>query len=430
MEEISIKIKNLSKVYKLYDKPIDRLKESITPFKKKYHRDFYALNNVSIEVKKGETIGIIGKNGSGKSTLLKIITGVLNPSAGNVFVNGKISALLELGAGFNPEFTGIENVYLNGTIMGYSKEDMDKKLPEILEFADIGDFENQPVKMYSSGMFVRLAFAVAINVEPDILIVDEALAVGDIRFQNKCLSKIREFRENNKTIIVVSHSTELLKSLCSKIYWLMDGSIYKTGSPKEISQEYLDFMTHGITHKTNETPHKEYTDLKLVKEENIEWLDVKTLKRAGNGKALIENIAFYDSRKPEILNIIDEETKQIIVKLKIHVFEEIEIPLIGVGFFNSFGQMVIHLNNQIMDKKIDVLRAEKNYIITYKFNVPRIRNGEYLLATSIDDGFVGSNEIVDRINDAHHFIISSSDNMSKQFGIALINDLTVEVNGQ
>ena len=428
MEEIAIKVENLSKVYKLYDKPTDRLKESIHPFKKKYHRDFYALNDVSFEVKKGETVGIIGKNGSGKSTLLKIITGVLNQSGGNLVVNGRISALLELGAGFNPEFTGIENIYLNGTIVGYSKEEMNKKLPEILEFADIGDFINQPVKMYSSGMFVRLAFAVAINVEPDILIVDEALAVGDIRFQNKCLSKIKEFRESNKTIIVVSHSTELLKSLCSKIYWLMDGSIYKIGSPKEISQEYLDFMIHGITHKIKGVLHEKQEFVN--NDDNLEWLNVKALKRAGNRKALIEDIAFYDSRKAGILNIINEETKQVIVKLKIHVFEKVDIPLIGVGFFNSQGQMVIHTNNQIMDKKIYVFMAGKDYIISYKFDIPRIKNGEYLLAVSIDDGLIGINEIVDRINDAHHFIISCSDNMSKQFGIALINDLTVEVDEQ
>lgn len=187
--DIAIKIKDLTKCYKIYNKPSDRLKESLDPFRKKYHRDFFALNNVCFNVKRGETVGIIGKNGSGKSTLLKLITGVLTPTDGNIIVNGKISALLELGAGFNPEFTGIENIYMNGTIMGFSKVEMDKKLQDIIDFADIGDFINQPVKMYSSGMFARLAFAVAINIEPDILIVDEALSVGDVFFQNKCFKK-------------------------------------------------------------------------------------------------------------------------------------------------------------------------------------------------------------------------------------------------
>ena len=185
-EDFAIKVENVTKVYKLYDKPIDRLKESLGLSKKVQCREHYALNDVSFNVKRGETVGIIGTNGSGKSTILKIITGVLNPTSGNVMVDGRISALLELGAGFNQEFTGIENVYLNGTMNGFSTEEIDAKLDSILQFADIGDFVNQPVKTYSSGMFVRLAFAVAINIEPEILIVDEALSVGDVFFQSKC----------------------------------------------------------------------------------------------------------------------------------------------------------------------------------------------------------------------------------------------------
>ena len=183
MENIAIKVKNLTKLYHLYNKPQDRVKEALNPFKKSYHHDFYAMNDVTFEIKKGETVGIIGKNGAGKSTLLKMITGVLTPTSGEVEVNGKIASLLELGAGFNPEMTGIENIYLNGTIMGFTKEEMDSKVDAILEFADIGEFIYQPVKMYSSGMFARLAFSVAINVEPDALIVDEALSVGDMAFQ-------------------------------------------------------------------------------------------------------------------------------------------------------------------------------------------------------------------------------------------------------
>ncbi|MFN1862472.1 ABC transporter ATP-binding protein [Clostridioides difficile] len=190
MNEIVIKVENISKVYKLYEKPIDRLKETIGLSKKVYHTKHYALENLSFQVEKGETIGIIGTNGSGKSTLLKMITGVLTPTSGNIIVNGKISALLELGAGFNPEYTGIENIYLNGTMMGYKKEEMDDKIESILEFADIGEFINQPVKTYSSGMFSRLAFAVAINVEPDILIVDEALSVGDVFFKQNAIKNL------------------------------------------------------------------------------------------------------------------------------------------------------------------------------------------------------------------------------------------------
>ena len=194
------------------------MKESLHPLRKRYHRDFYALSGVSLQLIKG-IIGIIGKNGSGKSTLLKILTGVLTPTSGKVEVNGRVSALLELGAGFNPEFTGLENVFFNGSIMGYSRHEMDAKIDDILAFADIGDFIHQPVKMYSSGMFARLAFAVAINVDPDILIVDEALSVGDAAFQSKCFQKFQEFREKGKTILFVTHSVDLIIKYCSRQYF-------------------------------------------------------------------------------------------------------------------------------------------------------------------------------------------------------------------
>lgn len=201
-KEVAIKVENLTKIYKLYDKPVDRLKESLNIFGKKYHKDFYALNEVCFEINKGDAVGIVGKNGSGKSTLLKIITGVLTPSFGSVTVNGRVSALLELGAGFNPEYTGLENIYLQGLLMGYDKEAMHTRVDAILRFADIGEFINQPVKGYSSGMFARLAFAVAINVEPDILIVDEALAVGDMVFQAKCMARMISLMERGVTVFI------------------------------------------------------------------------------------------------------------------------------------------------------------------------------------------------------------------------------------
>lgn len=201
MSEVAIRVDDVSKLYKLYDKPSDRLKESLGLTRKKLYKEHYALHNVSFDVKRGETVGIIGTNGSGKSTILKIITGVLNPSGGHVEIDGRISALLELGAGFNMEYTGIENIYLNGTMIGFSREEIDAKMQDILDFADIGDFVHQPVKTYSSGMFVRLAFAVAINIDPEILIVDEALSVGDVFFQAKCYKKFEDFKKMGKTIL-------------------------------------------------------------------------------------------------------------------------------------------------------------------------------------------------------------------------------------
>ena len=213
--ETVIEVTDLCKVYKLYNKPTDRLKESLGLSRKKQFKEHYALKHVDLTIKKGESVGIIGTNGSGKSTILKIITGVLSKTSGDVKVNGRISALLELGAGFNMEYTGIENIYLNGTMIGFTEAEIDARLQDILDFADIGDFVYQPVKTYSSGMFVRLAFAVAINIDPEILIVDEALSVGDVFFQMKCFHKFEEFQQMGKTILFVSHDLSSIAKSCS-----------------------------------------------------------------------------------------------------------------------------------------------------------------------------------------------------------------------
>jgi lipopolysaccharide transport system ATP-binding protein len=235
----AIKIQGLTKIYKLYENPMARLREALSPFKRKYHRDFYALNNVSLEIQKGESVGIVGKNGSGKSTLLKIITGVLNPTSGSVAVHGRVSAILELGAGFNPEMTGLENIYLNNALNGFDKRQTDKKIEEIIAFADLGEFIDQPIKTYSSGMKARLAFAVSINVEPDILIVDEALSVGDAAFGRKCFAKMEEIRSKGATILFVSHSEASVVNLCSRAIWISRGEQVIEGAPKLVTGLYM-----------------------------------------------------------------------------------------------------------------------------------------------------------------------------------------------
>ena len=223
MSEIAIELCRVSKNYKLYEKPSDRVKEVFSLTGKKYSREKCVLDNLSLQIEKGDVVGIVGTNGAGKSTLLKIITGVLTPTSGKLEVNGKVAALLELGTGFNPEFTGIKNIFLNGTMMGFSREEMEDKLDEIIQFADIGDFIYQPVKTYSSGMFARLAFAVAINVDPEILIVDEALSVGDLRFQMKCMDKMKQMMDQGITVLFVSHDINAIRRLCTKTVWLRDG---------------------------------------------------------------------------------------------------------------------------------------------------------------------------------------------------------------
>uniref|UniRef100_I2Q7R9 ABC-type polysaccharide/polyol phosphate transport system, ATPase component n=1 Tax=Desulfovibrio sp. U5L TaxID=596152 RepID=I2Q7R9_9BACT len=235
-------VKDVFKSYRLYSSPMDRMKEALHPFKKKYHKDFYALRDISFSVGKGEVVGIIGKNGSGKSTLLKILTKVLAPSGGYVSVEGRVSSLLELGAGFNPEMTGRENVYFQGAIVGLNRRETDQHMGNILDFADIGDFIDQPVKNYSSGMFVRLAFACAVNVFPDILIVDEALAVGDAIFQRKCYAKLDAFKEAGKTILLVSHDMETVKRLCSRAILLHEGALLQDGDPENVVLSYFRLL--------------------------------------------------------------------------------------------------------------------------------------------------------------------------------------------
>lgn len=242
MSDTTIIVKNVSKKYRLFDSTQDRLKEALHPFSKRYHREFWALKDISFEIPRGQTVGILGRNGSGKSTLLQIIAGIMQPTGGKVIVNGRISALLELGSGFNPEFTGRENVIFQAQVMGLSREEIDRKLPEIEEFADIGEFFDQPVKIYSSGMFVRVAFAAATSVDPDILIIDEALAVGDARFQEKCYAKLREFKKLGKTILFVSHSVDAITALCDHVLLLEDHQLYAIGEPKDIADRYLKLM--------------------------------------------------------------------------------------------------------------------------------------------------------------------------------------------
>lgn len=237
--DIAIKVENLSKCYHIYEKPGDRLMQMLMRGRKQYFREFWALKDVSFEIKKGETVGVIGRNGSGKSTLLQMICGTLNPTSGSIHTNGRIAALLELGSGFNPEFTGRENIYLNGSILGMSNEEIDSRMDSILSFADIGDFIDQPVKTYSSGMYVRLAFSIQANIDPDILIVDEALAVGDAAFQFKCLDRLKTLTQHGTTLLFVSHDIHMVKSFCNRAIYLQNGLLKMMGLAEELAEYYI-----------------------------------------------------------------------------------------------------------------------------------------------------------------------------------------------
>ena len=355
---IAIKVKNLTKIYKLYDHPQDRLKESLNPFRKKYHRDFYALRDISFEIKKGETVGIIGKNGSGKSTLLKLITGVLTPTLGEISVSGSISALLELGGGFNPEFTGIENIYLSGIVMGFTKHDMDLRLEKILSFADIGDFASQPVKIYSSGMFVRLAFAVAINVNPEVLIIDEALAVGDINFQLKCYNKFNEFRENGKTILFVSHSMDSILKYCSKVIVLNNGSIVEQGSPNTMVDIYKKILVDCYDNKLLLNNVKEETVWKNNVYMNPDYLSY------GNKDATIQNFALIDKEGNIISKVIKGE--EFSIKMKVLFHKTIDNPIFAYTIKNIKGTEITGTNTTIEDLYTGKYENGQVAIVTFK----------------------------------------------------------------
>lgn len=347
--ETIIDIKHLNKVYNLYDKPIDRLKEVLSPTHKCCHREHYALNDINLEIKKGESVGIVGKNGSGKSTLLKIITGVLNPTSGEMNVQGKISALLELGAGFNPEYTGIENIYLNGTMMGYSKAEMDEKVDDIIAFADIGDFINQPVKTYSSGMFARLAFAVSINVEPEILIVDETLSVGDTRFQIKCMDKMKEMMEGGTTVLFVSHDINAIRRFCTKCVWINEGRLKEIGSVNTVSDHYMDFLK--ILDVENERKKEEHvSEIEFIPKNNVvaEVVEFKVL----NIKNEIIDTMYYD--------------ETIKIRMVYDVYDEtIKNPVLGVAIRSCDDKYINGLNTLLDNKKIPWKYGRNQMVLEY-----------------------------------------------------------------
>lgn len=383
MGELAIKVEDISKMYKLYEKPKDRFKEALGLTKKKRYYEHYALNHVSFDVKKGETVGIIGTNGSGKSTILKIITGVLNPTSGSLTVDGRISALLELGAGFNMEYTGIENIYLNGTMMGFSREEISGRLDSILQFADIGDFVNQPVKTYSSGMFVRLAFAVAINIEPEILIVDEALSVGDVFFQVKCYHKFEEFKKMGKTILFVSHDLSSISKYCDRVILLNKGIKLAEGRPKEIVDMYKQVLVQQ--EEERDVPEtkgvKEYKAgaWKEKMEINPDFIDY------GEKAAEIIDFAIVDDRG-EITSNIKKDT-DFIIKFKVQFHRDIEEPIFAFTIKDLQGTEVTGTNT--MYENISSGRVKEGEIRTVEFKQRmNLQGRNYLLAL----GCVGFSE--------------------------------------
>ena len=398
-----IQVSHLTKMYKLYDKPSDRLKEALGLTKKKLYREHYALHDVNFDIQEGECVGIIGTNGSGKSTILKIITGVLTPTEGEVKVNGRISALLELGAGFNMEYSGLENVYLNGTMIGFSKEEIDARLDDILDFADIGDFIHQPVKTYSSGMFVRLAFAVAINIDPEILVVDEALSVGDVFFQAKCYHKFEEFKKQGKTILFVSHDLSSVSKYCDRVILLNKGVKMDEGSPKQMVDLYKQLLV-------GQDP---------VKQQEEAGASSKEEKGEGNFQAN-PNMLEYGNRMAEIIDfeVVDdkgvrsntiEKGSSFQIRMKVRFNEDIQEPIMAYTFKNIKGTEITGTNT--MFEKVQVEKSGKGDVCTATFTQEmNLQGGEYLLSFGCTGYKDGDFTVFHRLYDACNITVVSAKN--------------------
>ena len=449
----AIEVRDVTKIYRLYEKNTDRLKESLGLTKKNLHRDFYALRGVSFDVERGQSVGIIGTNGSGKSTVLKIITGVLTPSSGTVSVNGTVSALLELGAGFNMEYTGIENIYMNGTMMGFTKAEMDRKLEDILKFADIGDFVYQPVRSYSSGMFVRLAFALAINVDPEILIVDEALSVGDIFFQAKCYQHMDKLRKNGTTILMVTHDMSSVLKYCDKAVLLNDGEKVSEGKPGEIidlykrilagqydgteaMQESREELTDSAEDSVRKTSAAEASaedsglkpSAEAVSEtyagSRPEGRDSAECKNTSGpmktGMTINPNVNEYGNGKAEIYDfgILDKDGRvtslilkgeRFTIRERIRFKAHIEAPIFTYTFRDKKGNDLTGTNTLFEGTPVESVGPGDEYEVEFTQNMD-LQGGEYLISMSCTGFEQGEHVVYHRLYNLLNLTVISNKN--------------------
>jgi lipopolysaccharide transport system ATP-binding protein len=398
-----IAIEGLGKCYEIYAKPRDRLLQTLTRGRRQFYREFWALRDVSFNIGAGEKVGIIGRNGAGKSTLLQLIAGTLSPTLGRVAVRGRVAALLELGAGFNPEFTGRENVRLNAAILGLTEREIDGRFDTIAAFADIGAFLEQPVKTYSSGMYARLAFAVAAHVEPDVMIVDETLSVGDIKFQNKCLRKLVEFAERGTTILFVTHSVEMVKSFCDRAIWLHDGKLHLEGPPSEIGRRYVNFMIHGMLDGDLAALPRDDAGTRKPKTqaETASWVPITGANNvAGDARVVVERVRFFRAMDHAPAAVFEEGDVEVVLEAEVRSQRLVQQPLVAAGIFNARNEPVIHFNNANLGIVLDPMQEGSLTRLRFSFRVPSLQPGHYLLAIGIDDGVPGASEVLCHVYDA------------------------------
>ncbi len=416
---IAIRVTNLSKCYEIYSTPRDRLKQFVAPrlqrlagqAPKQYFREFWALKDVSFEIKKGETVGIIGRNGSGKSTLLQMICGTLSPTSGSIQTNGRIAALLELGSGFNPEFTGRENVYMNASVLGLSNDEIDTRFDDIVAFADIDDFIEQPVKTYSSGMMVRLAFAVIAHVDADILVVDEALAVGDAFFTQKCMRFLRNFMKTG-TVLFVSHDTGSIKNLCNHAIWLEKGQVIQEGTPKEVCELYLEAFYEAQQGKSSTSKlraFKKLDDSLPLKDQRLEFINASNLRNdlqifkfdpdaASFGKvgAQIHDVRLLDENEYPLAWIVGGE--KVTLRVMVHAYQDLDSPIVGFSVKDRLGQ-VLFGDNTFLSHFEQIVHCQEGHELQadFVFYMPLLPSGEYSITVAIANG-------TQEIHEQHHWI--------------------------
>jgi lipopolysaccharide transport system ATP-binding protein len=433
--EYAIEVNNLNKCYQIYEKPSDRLKQMFFRGRRKYFKEFWALRDVSFGLRKGETVGIIGRNGSGKSTLLQMICGTLNPTSGDIKVNGRIAALLELGAGFNPEFSGVENVYMAAALYGLSKLEIEHRFESIAEFADIGDHIFQPIKTYSSGMYVRLAFAVIAHVDADILVIDEALAVGDAFFTQKCMRFLRGFMSKG-TVLFVSHDTASVRSLCNRAVWINKGQVLEIGLPKDVCEHYLEefFAANQGEHLKSSIASTRKLEVNLVRrDQRQDFINSTNLRNDikvfhfqqdapsfGKRQAEIVDVAFQDNEGKPFSWVIGGEL--VILKIRALSIGRLASPIIGFYIKDRLGQTLFGDNTYLSYITNPVPSLPGNELVAeFSFQMPRLSVGDYSICAAIADGTQSDHIQHHWIHDALLFKSESTSTEAGLMGIPMTN---------
>jgi len=398
--DTAITVESLSKTYRLYGSHRDRMKEFFHPLRKRYHTRHHALQNISFSIQRGEVLGVVGHNGSGKSTLLKILASVVSPTMGHYICNGRVTALLELGGGFNDEMTGVENIYFIGALQGFRKKEMKKRVDAILEFAEIGEYAYQPVKSYSSGMYVRLAFSMNININPEILIIDEALSVGDMRFQQKCFRKIKEIKESGKTIVFCSHSLSAVKDFCTRALWINKGKIVADGDPLSVTDKYQAFMsqTNAVGKGNQRVDAKAINELLSAPDfKKLKWINLNAYTHSGNGPAQIHYAAIVDADTGESITKANPVQKIKVLSLA-YTQDKITQPGFQLTMHGNFSSELFKINTHYYNQAVK-LYAGKPTIICTEFTMPNLANGTYTISLALSSVVGGRIDFMDTVND-------------------------------